>query len=43
MRLDLYYLGSAVAADKGLNIHIEELKQLLQRGSIRDRNGLLML
>jgi len=29
MRLDLYYLGSAVAADRGLNTHIEELKQLL--------------
>src|SRR2546421_4121479 len=43
MRLDLYYLGSAVAADKGLNKHIEELKQLLQRGSTRDRNGLLTL
>ncbi len=43
MRLDLYYLGSAVAADKGLTRHIEELKQLLQRGSTRDRNGLLTL
>ncbi len=29
MRLDLYYLGSALAADRGLNGHIEELKQLL--------------
>src|SRR6266849_1091734 len=31
MRFDLYYLGSALAADKGLNAHIEELTQLLQR------------
>ena len=43
MRLDLYYLGSAVAADRGLNTHIEELKQLLRRGSTKDRNELLTL
>lgn len=43
MRLDLYYLGSALAADRGLNGHIEELKQLLRRGSIKDRTQLLIL
>jgi len=43
MRLDLYYLGSALAADGGLNAHIEELKQLLRKGSTRDRNQLLNL
>ncbi|MFL5662364.1 MAG: helix-turn-helix transcriptional regulator, partial [Ktedonobacteraceae bacterium] len=43
MRLDLYYLGSALAADKGLNAHIEELTQLLQRGNARSRSELLIL
>lgn len=43
MRLDLYCLGSALAADRGLNGHIEELKQLLSRGSMRDRRQLLFL
>jgi tetratricopeptide (TPR) repeat protein len=43
MRLDLYYLDSALAADRGLNRHIEELKQLLYKGSIRDRTQFLIL
>src|SRR5258708_33993035 len=43
MRLDLNYLGSALAADKGLNAHIEELTQLLQKGNARDRSGLFIL
>src|SRR2546427_6061421 len=43
MRLDLYYLGSALAADKGLKAHIEELTQILRRGNGRDRNSLLSL
>src|SRR5450755_1575263 len=43
MRLDLYYLGSSLAADRGLNVHIEELKRLLQKSSARDRNRLLSL
>lgn len=43
MRLDLYYLGSALAADRGLKGHIEELKQLISRGSMRDRRQLLVL
>ena len=43
MRLDLYYLGGSVAADKGLNAHIEELTQLLRKGNARDHHELLML
>src|SRR6266567_1418195 len=43
MRLDLYYLGSALAADRGLNAHIEELKRLLQKSSTRDRDLFLKL
>ena len=43
MRLDLYYLGSSLAADRGLNVHIEELTRLLHKSSVRDRNSLLTL
>jgi tetratricopeptide (TPR) repeat protein len=43
MRLDLYYLGSSLAADRGLNAHIEELTQLLHKSGIRDRDQLLIL
>lgn len=43
MRLDLYYLGGSVAADKGLNAHIEELTQLLRKGKTRDHHELLTL
>ncbi len=43
MRLDLYYLGSSLAADRGLNVHIEELTRLLHKSSARDRNSLLTL
>src|SRR5258708_17808740 len=43
MRLDLYYLGGSVAADKGLNVHIEELTQLLRKGKARDHHELLTL
>jgi tetratricopeptide (TPR) repeat protein len=43
MRLDLYYLGSALAADSGLNVHIEELTQLLRKGSVKERHTLLIL
>jgi len=43
MRLDLYYLGSSLAADRGLNAHIEELKRLLHKSNMRDRNRLLTL
>lgn len=43
MRLDLYYLGGSVAADKGLNAHIEELTQLLRKGNARDHHELLTL
>lgn len=42
MRLDLYY-GSAVTADRGLNSHIQKLKQLLEKSSLRDRDTLLTL
>ncbi|HEX6483301.1 MAG TPA: hypothetical protein VF043_31030 [Ktedonobacteraceae bacterium] len=43
MRLDLYYLGGSVAADKGLNAHIEELTQLVRKGNVRDHHELLTL
>lgn len=43
MRLDLYYLGGSIAADKGLNAHIEELTQLLRKGNTRDHSELLTL
>jgi DNA-binding XRE family transcriptional regulator len=43
MRLDLYYLGSAIAADSGLNVHIEELTQLLRKGNVKERHTLLIL
>ena len=43
MRLDLYYLGSAIAADSGLNSHIGELKRLVQKSSIKDRQTFLTL
>lgn len=43
MRLDLYYLGSSLAADRGLNSHIEDLSKLTQKGSSKDRHSLLVL
>ncbi len=43
MRLDLYYLGSALAADRNLNEHIEQLTQMAQKSSARDRYTLLTL
>jgi DNA-binding XRE family transcriptional regulator len=43
MRLDLYYIGSSLVADKGLNAHIEELTRLLHKSSARDRHLLLTL
>jgi tetratricopeptide (TPR) repeat protein len=43
MRLDLYYLGGSIAADKGLNAHIEELTQLLRKSNARDHHELLTL
>lgn len=43
MRLDLYYLGSALGADRNLNTHIEQLTQLAQNGSAKDRRSLLLL
>jgi tetratricopeptide (TPR) repeat protein len=43
MRLDLYYLGSSLAADRGLNQHIAELKRLAQKSNSRDRITLLTL
>ncbi len=43
MRLDLYYLGSALSSDRGLNVHIDELTKLGQKSSSKDRNRLLTL
>lgn len=43
MRIDLYYMGSATAADRGLNAHIDELTRLTPRSSIKDRRSLLIL
>jgi tetratricopeptide (TPR) repeat protein len=43
MRLDLYYLGSSLAADTGLNSHIEDLSKLAQKSSLKDRRSLLVL
>ena len=43
MRLDLYYLGSALGADQKLNEHIEHLTSLAQHSSLKDRRFLLEL
>jgi DNA-binding XRE family transcriptional regulator len=43
MRLDLYYLGSALGADRNLNAHIEHLRKLTQNSSLKDRRSLLLL
>jgi DNA-binding XRE family transcriptional regulator len=43
MRLDLYYLGSALGADQKLNDHIEHLTSLAQHSSLKDRRFLLEL
>src|SRR5215469_11947070 len=43
LRLDLYYLGHTLSSGMGLNEHIEELTQLLRKGSLRDRHKLLIL
>jgi len=43
MRLDLYYLGSALGADRKLNDHIEHLTKLAQNSSLKDRRSLLQL
>jgi len=43
MRLDLYYLGSALGADRNLNAHIEHLTKLAQDSSHKDRHSLLLL
>jgi len=43
MRLDLYYLGSALGADMKLNDHIEHLTRLAQNSSLKDRRLLLQL
>ncbi len=43
MRIDLYYVGGSIAADKGLNAHIDELKRLIPRSSMRERRLLLIL
>ncbi len=43
MRLDLYYLGSALGADGGLNAHIDELTRLGQKASHKDQRVLLTL
>lgn len=43
MRLDLYYLGSALGADRNLNAHIEHLTKLVQNSSLKDRRSLLLL
>lgn len=43
MRLDLYYIGSALSSDRGLNAHIDELTRLAQKSSPKDRSQLLIL
>lgn len=43
MRLDLYYLGSALAADRGLNAHIGELEKLIDKAGSKWRLQLLTL
>lgn len=43
IRLDLYYLGGALGADRKLNVHIEYLTQLAQQASLKDRHSLLLL
>src|SRR5581483_10648862 len=43
MRLDLYYLGSALAADRGLNDHIQKLEKLLGKAGSKGRRQLLTL
>ncbi len=43
MRLDLYYLGGALGADRKLNAHIDYLTKLAQQASLKDRHALLLL
>ncbi len=43
MRLDLYYLGSALDAERNLHAHIEHLTKLVQNSSLKDRRSLLLL
>lgn len=43
MRLNLYYLGSALAADNNLNGYTELLTQLANTSNSRNRDGLLIL
>ena len=43
MRLDLYYLGSALGADRNLNTHIEHVTKLAQTSSSKDHCSLLTL
>jgi DNA-binding XRE family transcriptional regulator len=43
MRLDLYYLGSALGADRNLNAHMGHLTKLAQNSSSKDRRSLLLL
>jgi DNA-binding XRE family transcriptional regulator len=43
IRLDLYYLGGALGADRKLNAHIDYLTKLAQQASLKDRRALLLL
>lgn len=43
MRLDLYYLGSALGADRNLNSHIDHLTWLAKKSSSKDRYSLVTL
>lgn len=43
MRLDLYYLGSSLAADRGLNVHIRELERQIEKAGSKGRYQLLTL
>lgn len=43
LRLDLYYLGGALDADRKLNSHIDYLTKLAQQASLKDCHALLLL
>jgi DNA-binding XRE family transcriptional regulator len=43
MRLDLYYIGSSLAADKGLNEHIGRLERQLDKVGSKSRKQLFIL
>ncbi len=43
MRFDLYYMGSSLAADRGLNDHIGKLEKLLRKTGSKGRKKLLTL